>query len=507
LRASTRQPQGDVIEYKDFLGISNAKDITRVPKGYLLRAVNFDVDVEMMLHRRRGYKSFLPVGAHSLWSNEFFCFFISGKDLYRLKDDWTYSIILAGVGDNRMEYIDVNGIVYFTNNQFIGYIQDENAYAFPEVTETYKTKMIGGQLLEFYNSRLYTAQDETIFYSDAGRPMVMDERHNFIQCSGRVRMIKSVVDGLYISEGEHVFFYYGDGKEDPPKFKRIPIIDVPCFEGMAIKIEGEEISPKIASVVVVWPGEEGVFMGMPGGKFYTLTGRNFFLEGVSHGSSTFISRSLPRGYSAFPQFLGVYDMLPGFGEGEVSLELPIMIIYGTGVAGSQILLGEELLINGNMESWDDPVTLSAPWIPWVQGGATVNRESVEKVGGNYSCRLDVGEYNADPYLTSFAAIYQFPAFNLTPGKKYRFSFWYKMSVTDKELSFTFVDDTDTVGLQLDGTWGNSTPHNLPNKTSWTLFSLDFYPHPSYTPYAIQFDSNDSSEFSLYLDSISVKEIL
>lgn len=338
MRASTKQPQGDVIEYKDFLGISSAKDLTRVPKGYLLRAVNFDIDVEMMLHRRRGRKPFLPIGAHSGWSNEFVCFFISNGNLYQLFDDWTSSIIMSGVGNNRMEYVDVNGIVYFTNNQIIGFIQDGVVYAFPEINETYKTKMIGGQLLEFFNSRLYTAQDDTIFFSDAGRPMVMDERHNFIQLSGRIRMLKAVVDGLYVSAGEHVFFLKehikpttGSGGEDPPKWKYIPIIDVPAFEGMAIKVEGEKISPKIEAVVVIWPGGEGVFMGKPGGEFERLTGRNFFLDGVAHGAGALMVRSLHGNFlPGFPQYVGVYDLLPGFGEAESSMELPILTPLGVG---------------------------------------------------------------------------------------------------------------------------------------------------------------------------------
>jgi hypothetical protein len=338
LRASTRQPQGDIIEYKDFLGISNAKDLTRIPKGYLLRAVNFDADVEMMLHRRRGFKKFLPLGSHSGWSNEFVCFFVSNGDLYQLFNDWTYSVILTGVGNNRMEYIDINGIVYFTNNQIIGYIQDGVAYAFPEVNQTYKTRMVGGQLFDFFNSRLYTAQDDTIFFSDAGRPMVMDTRHNFIQLSGRIRMLKSVVDGFYVSAGEHVFFMKehikpttGHGGDDPPKWRFIPIIDVPCFEGMAIKIEGEKISPKIEAKVIIWPGGEGCFLGKPGGEFERLTGRNLFLDGVSHGTGVFLVRALHGGFSpGYPQYLGIYNLLPGFGEGEAQLELPRLTVGGTG---------------------------------------------------------------------------------------------------------------------------------------------------------------------------------
>jgi len=253
-------------------------------------------------------------------------------------DDLTYSVILAEVGDNRMEYIDVNGIVYFTNNQIIGYVQDGVAYPFPEVDEEYKVKMIGGTILEFLNSRLYTVQDDTIFFSDAARPMVMDARHNFVQLSGKIRMLQAVVDGLYVSAGEHVFFMHehvkpttGHGGDDPPKWKYIPIIDVPCFEGMSIKIEGEKISPKIEAKVIIWPGGEGCFLGKPGGEFERLTGRNFFLDGVANGAGAFLVRSLHGHFNpGFPQYVGVYNMLPGFGEGESSLELPILTTQGVG---------------------------------------------------------------------------------------------------------------------------------------------------------------------------------
>lgn len=333
MRASTKQPQGDIIEYKDFLGISNAKDATRIPKGYLLRAINVDIDVEKMMHRRRGFSKLLNIGVRSLWSNEFVCFFESGGDFYSLSRDWSYNVMLPEIGTNRVNYVDVNGIVYFTNDQVVGYIQDGTTYPFPGIDQQYKTRMIGGQLLEFYNSRLYTAQDDTIFYSDAGRPMVMDTRHNFVQLSGRIRMLQAVVDGLYVSAGEHIFFMHGDGKDDPPKWKYIPIIDVPCIEGMAIKVEGEKISPKIEAKVIIWPGSEGVFMGKPGGEFERLTGRNFFLDEMPRGVGAFVVRDLHKGFHpGFPQYLGVYEFFPGHGEGEGSLELPMLSAQGAGLS-------------------------------------------------------------------------------------------------------------------------------------------------------------------------------
>jgi hypothetical protein len=83
--------------------------------------------------------------------------------------------------------------------------------------------------------------------------------------------------------------------------------------------------------VVIWPGGEGVFMGKPGGEFERLTGRNFFLEGVAHGAGALMVRSLHGNFlPGFPQYVGAYDLLPGFGEAEGSMELPILTPLGVG---------------------------------------------------------------------------------------------------------------------------------------------------------------------------------
>ena len=374
-RAAAQQKPGPNIEYKKWLGISNAKDRTRIPNNYLRRAMNVDVDVENMIHMRRGRKMFIPFGATSLWANgdETYCFFVGiDGNLYMMNPDMSYTNILSGVGMSEMEFIDVNGIIYFTNNNIVGYIQNGVPHAFPAIDKsvlanTFKETMVGGTCLEYWNSRLYVAQDDIIFFSDAGKPMVRDSRHNFIQEIGKITMIKSVVDGLYVSAGQHVFFYKarasrwaGELKGEVPQFQRIPIIDVPAYKGMAIKIEGEKISPKVEGVVVIWPGDEGVFMGMPGGNFERLTGRNLFLGGVARGRGVFFVRLLhpfspgAGGFEpGYPQYFCVYDYLPGYGGGSINLNLPKLSIN---------LLGTTALIQ--------PYT-QAPsyYVPPCQGGA------------------------------------------------------------------------------------------------------------------------------------------
>lgn len=326
-----RKSPDDVLEYREILGISHAKDLTRIPKNHLFRAINCDVDVEMMLHRRRGTTKLYDGSYHSGWSNNEVCYVVKNGDLVEFKKDNTFSTILANVGYNDMSFIDVNGVVYFTNNEIVGYINSSGAHAFPDPDQQFKERMVGGSILEYYNSRLFAVQEDTIFYSDAARPMVMDKRHNFIQMHGRVTMLQAVVDGLYVSHGEHVSFIkertkspVEHGGSNPPSWIFTPIIDVPAFPGMYCKIEGEKISPKVEAVVVIWLGGEGAFMGKPGGEFERLTGRNLFIDGVSKGKAALIIRDLHGGFlPGYPSIIFSYDVAPGFGGSKFNIEMPL----------------------------------------------------------------------------------------------------------------------------------------------------------------------------------------
>jgi len=128
-------------------------------------------------------------GIHSLWSNGNICLFVQGPDLKRLNPDCTATTVLPGVGPARMVYVEVAGTVCLTNGTVIGYVREGAFTTFPDPGQKYKTPMIPGHLIEYFNGRLYVTRDNEIWFSD---PMALgrtDERRNFKQLPSRVTLL------------------------------------------------------------------------------------------------------------------------------------------------------------------------------------------------------------------------------------------------------------------------------------------------------------------------------
>lgn len=289
-------------------GVCNATDAAKIPPGFLFQAGNVDIDDEFMAHRRKGYSSVLSADVHSLWAQGTLALFVQDGVLKRLWKDYTLSTLLLNVGPNRMEYVEGADKVFFSNNEIVGYFKNDAVHAFPEVDQDFKKKMVGGHLIEWFNSRLYSAQDNLIFFSDAGVPMVMDKRRNFISETGRITMMKSVTDGMYVSTGNETFFYPG---LDPLEFGRIKVAGSAAIEGSALRIDSEDINPGSIGSVVAWTSEEGVFIGSPGGAVKNITWQHYGFDAAPLGAALYRA-------DGFGQYLVSYPVEHAF-EGEAVL--------------------------------------------------------------------------------------------------------------------------------------------------------------------------------------------
>jgi hypothetical protein len=309
------------LEIESFLGINNTTDPAKIPVtrrgAFLVAGENVDIDDEKMLHRRKGFDQVLSGDIHSLWSNGDICLFVEGPELKRLWPDYRATTLLNGgtqVNGSKMQFVEGGGRIFFCNNSIIGYIENGESHPFPEPEMTFKKRMVGGHLLEFFNSRLYAAQDDKIFYSDAVTPMRMDTRKNFILFEGRLTMMKAVADGMYVSAGKSVLFLKG---LDGPEFTAFKVSDSPAYAGSAIKVEGEDIGPGLLGTVVMWLSDEGPFMGLPGGQVKNLN-PNYAPENMGESAAIY------RDDIGFSQYLCVSQLIGGFGEGRMEFPLPVL---------------------------------------------------------------------------------------------------------------------------------------------------------------------------------------
>jgi hypothetical protein len=284
----------------------------RIPPGFVRAANNVDIDSEDMIHMRQGVlQELLSGNCHSLWSDEgSLCFFVKDNNLIQINRVYKegalwmvdYTTILTDVGPTKMNFVPVGHKTFFSNLSKVGYIEDGVAHAFPEVDKTKlenfnKKRMVGGSLIEYFNSRLYAAGDETIYHSDAGYPMVMDTRKNFFTLGGGLSMMLAVIDGLYVSHGNKVAFMHYQGEEKLgdfdlaiPKFKYQLLLDVPAIKGSAVAIERmdlgrDPVQKGLVGRCIIFSTNIGIFMGLPGGYVKDLTSDHYAVYDIEQGAS------------------------------------------------------------------------------------------------------------------------------------------------------------------------------------------------------------------------------
>ncbi len=263
----------------NFAGLDNVSDQFDITVNarltYLKTAINVNIDDNGMVHRRQGRSRVYTGTPRCFWPRVdigiSFSLFLEGGSLKLLAPDYSTKTLLTGldtVAD--MDFVYVNGRVYYTNGTVIGYIKNEVATALPapDTDKAFKRILKAGNYIEYYRSRLYTAKGNVMSFSDAVRFYRMDNRYNHKQFQGEITMMKAVADGMYVSAGDKTYFLNG---LSPEKMSPVKIAESGAFPGSAVKVGSEEILPGIIGDVVYWESDEGIFIGYPGGRVKNVT--------------------------------------------------------------------------------------------------------------------------------------------------------------------------------------------------------------------------------------------
>jgi hypothetical protein len=222
------------------------------------------------------------------------CLFVDGSDLKRLATDYTDTTIRSNVSSLPMSFVDVNEQAYYSNasvNGFVDALGVDNQYSDPGIN--YKVKPPPGQHIEFYNGRIYIAQNHTLWITDAFAFDRVDMRKGFISMKDEITMIKAVDDGIYVSIGDiddrsSVIFLGGLGPED---FTYRVVADYGAIEGTAVKPRSAFIGDGIAGTTVMWTSRKGICRGANGGSFENLTAGRYEVPDNRYGAGFFRLRN------------------------------------------------------------------------------------------------------------------------------------------------------------------------------------------------------------------------
>jgi hypothetical protein len=246
---------------------------------FLSSADNADLTDNRSIERRDGYRIGLTLQnpIHSLWSNEQDCFFISGASLYRLNEDFSYTVLLSGLSGRPMVFTSAFGDVYFTDGIIIGYI---SAYALtptvllPAVVENFKAKMPAGHLITFYRTVLYVAVNDMIFCSDPLKIRQYDIRKGIIPQLGRITMLQALDDALWISDDKAIYCLSGNTIYDFVNYKKS---DFPALENGSLVVNAENTSLQSSGKAIIMATRNGFYAGVKDGSFVALTKKHYHI--------------------------------------------------------------------------------------------------------------------------------------------------------------------------------------------------------------------------------------
>jgi len=169
-----------------------------------------------------------------------------------------------------------------------GYLQGANFQAFPDPEQTYKSPMVPGHLIEYFNGRLLVAWDNEIWFSDPMALMRTDKRRNFKQLPSRVTLLSAVKDGIYVSDMERTYFMGGG---DPGEAILIDKADYAAIPHTAQEIDAARIGGLgFSGPAVLWASRMGICLGGNQGQFKNITENYFWIQGKPFSGGSIIRK-------------------------------------------------------------------------------------------------------------------------------------------------------------------------------------------------------------------------
>ena len=283
-------------QWKQFAGLNTVQRPEELRPEELSVARNIDIDRESRISRKQGYVITALTGSyHSLWSapDESICLAVKSGILYRVNTDWTVTALRSGVGDNDMQYVYVNGIVYYTNNTVIGYIQNGTSNIFTDPSMSFKVAPFPGSCIEYHMGRLCIAKGPAVFFTDALALNRIDMRNGFKQFPSDVLMVKSVDSGLYVSDQNDTWFMAGDS----PNTMKLSAVESATIQGSAVVIDGSDIKTDLKGSVCIFTTKNGVCLGMGDGSVINVSKNKYKLPVASKGAALVRNQDRMRQYA------------------------------------------------------------------------------------------------------------------------------------------------------------------------------------------------------------------
>lgn len=268
-----------------FVGVNNVDDPlhvgqpdddrTRV-RSEVIKSVNCDNDPEGRVRRRKGKTLSVACTPSSGWSPDGITAYLVDGTALKTFNGTALSASLATVTANLpMAFCQVNDIIVFSNGSEFGIIENGTVATPFTPTDEDKQRTVAGQLVEFYNGRLYVFRNGTLYCSDdmdnPGGVEQMDTRRNVVveELGAYGTMLKAVDDGIWLGTEKEAGFLKGSDPFVGDGFSFEQITPYGVAFGSAVSFKGELAG--LSGNAVIWTSERGFCIGGNGGAFKNLS--------------------------------------------------------------------------------------------------------------------------------------------------------------------------------------------------------------------------------------------
>lgn len=264
----------------------------------LAAAVNIVIDDTGRPSRRKG---FTATARTESWKNLFGCgsyaIGTTGDALCAIEPNMAYTALRNVHSDAQMSYaMDTDGIsdiVFYCNGYEKGIIKNKASQGWPLITPIGVTTIKEfseapvGHLLEVYNSRMFIAVNNFLFYSEPNTYHAYRLSANYFGFPNRIKMVEAVSGGFWVSDSDSVYFF---GGIIAPSLQEMPVqtkkCSSPAIEGTAVKIPADRIGDGgMQGQAVVFATKEGVVAGLGDGTLLSLTEKKINFPGGLTGSA------------------------------------------------------------------------------------------------------------------------------------------------------------------------------------------------------------------------------
>lgn len=271
----------DILIFSKSVGQNSRQDPSAIPydveEGITAFSAtqNVDVDDAGLTHSRKRERFVL--GGH--WT-DLFCrgdIFLGVKDgiLFRILEDETEVFLRSGFSD-RVSFTEVNGEIYYTCGDMKGIVGPgghrdwvQNKYV-GRKTDVVFSPPFAARHVEYHAGRMWLANENFICFSEPFGWSFFDLGNCGFLVDSDVKMIKSVVSGLFISTATTVYFFSGDIPTEDAKIR--PVLSRPAKEWSVSQnlIPAKFLGIESAMDYAVWLMDDDVVAGGPDGSIISL---------------------------------------------------------------------------------------------------------------------------------------------------------------------------------------------------------------------------------------------